>query len=660
VVLVAVAAAVLCLAPALAGAAEGRGADGDRAIELVSAIDRNNAYQLTYAKLSDDGERVLYRILGGVTGSPSGSSDILLATRTPGGWQSQTALPPADQQLGELYEPPAFTTPSLSEYFSDARSGFASHGPAALVRVTADGAQTPLHVFPDHLTVAEFGVATSDLRHLFVQTTDTIDPGHVTDTRNVYDFGSASPLLVSRLPDGSVPTCGVPVWGFAGPGGFAGALSQHWSSTDGSKVFFQSKGSDPSCSTPEELYRRDIATGTTTLISGPVASGPDNGVESPGMSLVQAAPDGSWVIYNTPTSLVASDTNGTPDLYKWTENPANPDAGTNTCLTCGLPEVSVVENFNTAGAVASQDGSRIYLQSNLPSPGTLYMLDRGVLRTVGATGSTYGVTANIGEDTDMTADGRVLVFASDDPAMDALTTPASDNTGCAAGTCLEYYRWDSDTGLVTCVSCSPPGVPAAGVSFNLAPGNARAIDSPHALTADGSRFFFTTTAALVPQDVNGDRDVYEWHDGRVGLITDGTSTNTHAGNMETSPDGRDVLFSTTAIEAPGATPGVLNLYDARIGGGGFPVPPTPPPPCQDDQCQGPPAAPPAFLDPSSASLTGFGNLQPVVPPKPSGSSTREQQLRGALTACKRKHNRHRRRRCEVSARKRFGKSGGSK
>lgn len=594
------------LVPATSSASSGRGADGDRNVELVSAIDRNNAFQMTYAKLSDDGERVLYRIFGGIPGSPSGSADILLATRTAAGWASHSVLPSTEQLLDASYTP-YFTTPSLSDYLVTARSGLASHGPESLARLTDGGVQELLHVYPDHLAIGDSGVPTSDLVHLFENVTEPIDGGHVPDTLNVYDFGSTSPVLVSRLPDGSVPTCGVSPRGFANSITASSDASQHWVAADGARVFFESQGSDPSCAGPIELYMRDIATGRTALISGPVDSGPDNGVNTP--ALVQAGADGSWVIYNTSTNLVVTDTNGTADLYRWTADVGNPGQGTNVCLTCGVPDAGVLANLNAPGAVASQDGSRVYFVSTqqlLPGAGNLYMLDHGTLRAVGSvTTATLGVTPTSSRGTDLTPDGRVLVFASDDSAMNTATTPPSDNSGCG-GACLEYYRWDSDSGVVTCVSCSTAGAANVAVSSNLVAGNFRGIDTTHALTADGSRFIFSTAAALMPEDVNGDSDVYEWHDGELGLITDGTTPLTRASILEVSPDGRDVLFASMVAEAPRATPGTLNVYDARIGGG-FPAPPTPTPSCVDDQCQGAASAKPQLSVTGSERFSGRGD-----------------------------------------------------
>lgn len=41
------------------------------------------------------------------------------------------------------------------------------------------------------------------------------------------------------------------------------------------------------------------------------------------------------------------------------------------------------------------------------------------------------------------------------------------------------------------------------------------------VSADGSRVFFDSGDAVVPGDVNGTEDVYEWEDGHLYLISSG-------------------------------------------------------------------------------------------------------------------------------------------
>ena len=95
------------------------------------------------------------------------------------------------------------------------------------------------------------------------------------------------------------------------------------------------------------------------------------------------------------------------------------------------------------------------------------------------------------------------------------------------GRCAEAYVYDATNGSVTCVSCSPTGAPPLGSAHlmgveqdnPLLPGFSEGEISP-----DGSRVFFETADALVPQDTNGLPDVYEWENGRIYLISSGQGT----------------------------------------------------------------------------------------------------------------------------------------
>jgi hypothetical protein len=129
-----------------------------------------------------------------------------------------------------------------------------------------------------------------------------------------------------------------------------------------------------------------------------------------------------------------------------------------------------------------------------------------------------------------------------------------------------------------------------------------------ALTDDGSRVFFSTLDALVPEDVNEGPDIYEWHDGTVKLITSGTPR--YPGLSGPSPvgvtaAGRDFFFLDAAKLTQQARDSALKLYDARIGGG-FP-PQTPPAPCEAEGCRGPIGAAPAPVGGGSAAIVGPGN-----------------------------------------------------
>jgi hypothetical protein len=485
-----------------------------------------------------------------------------------------------------------------------------------------DGQQTELHAFPWY-----FGpngasvVASDDLSHVFADVPEPIDPSHQPSTPaaenyNVYDFGSGTPELVSRLPGagGVAPVCGVvpvPNDPTTTPFGFAtatGSEEQHWTSTDGTRVFFVAANDAPACSS-YQLYMRDLNAQATTLISGPpIGSDTDHGVDR----FLSASADGTQVYFRTATSLdPADDTDGDAndmDIYRWS-------AGQSTCLTCGVPQADVsTVGSGHANAVVSADGSHLYFTSpsqlaDAPSAGSVGAPNLYVLQPGHTSPHFIGQVNGVGvtpvfEGSQVTPDGNTLIFLSNQPGLNAIS--ASDNGGF-----LQLYRYSDGDGSVTCVSC-PSGGPA-GNDVTFLAGSERAVQARNrAVTDDGSMVFFTTSDTLVPEDVNGTHDIYEWHDGAVRLITNGVTSYpgfTEPDVASVSADGHDVFFVDPAQLTADARDGVGKLYDARIDGG-FPPPASPPPPCDGDTCHGPPSTAPDLPDPGSTTESNPGNVVP--------------------------------------------------
>ena len=139
----------------------------------------------------------------------------------------------------------------------------------------------------------------------------------------------------------------------------------------------------------------------------------------------------------------------------------------------------------------------------------------------------------------------------------------------------EVYTYDADSGAMRCASCRPDGLLPQGDTVHAA-------ESGPFMSNDG-RTFFATSEALVPQDTDGIRDVYEYADGRAQLISSGTGNNDSTGGLElvslffsnlhtgleaVSRDGIDVYFTSFETLAPEDQNGTfMKVYDARIGGG---------------------------------------------------------------------------------------------
>ena len=237
----------------------------------------------------------------------------------------------------------------------------------------------------------------------------------------------------------------------------------------------------------------------------------------------------------------------------------------------------------------------------------------------------------------MGADGSEAVFVSRAPLT------GYDNTDVASGhPDFEVYIYEADagggTGALRCVSCNPSGARPEGKDLEKAglaesefwsaaeiPPFSTSQYAPRVLSADGSRLFFESYDGLLPEDTNGVKDVYEWErasgqadceelgatlyvasaGGCLSLISTGHSPQ-ESEFIDASEDGRDVFF-TTAQSLVAEDPGLVDLYDAREGGGFAPKATATP--CEGESCQPAAAAPGA---PGAASgPNGSTNLTPL-------------------------------------------------
>ncbi len=165
-------------------------------------------------------------------------------------------------------------------------------------------------------------------------------------------------------------------------------------------------------------------------------------------------------------------------------------------------------------------------------------------------------------------------------------------------------------------SLYPAEIPAANYS---------GLDSPterlrQSMSANGAYVFFGSYDALTPAATSGYRNVYEYHDGTVALISGGHDPSVVEGQSGTSllgtdESGHDVFFETADQLLQQDTDTQQDVYDARVDGG-------PPPtaiagPCSGDSCQNPPSVAPSLLVPGMASMGVEANtpIAPVAPPK---------------------------------------------
>jgi len=238
----------------------------------------------------------------------------------------------------------------------------------------------------------------------------------------------------------------------------------------------------------------------------------------------------------------------------------------------------------------SDSGHYVYFAAN----GILRQWHDGVLHDIGPSGSV--IPENISTATQygtavrqsrVTPDGQTLLFSTNDSSAFG----GYDHGTCSDNfPCHELYVYSAATDQVVCASCNPSGAPAtssavvSGGDFN---GGARITSYENrGITDDGSKVFFSSADALVPQDINGKEDAYEYDvkNHTVSLISSGKDP-ADSWYLDSSADGRDVYFATRQRLAGWDTDGNYDLYDARTGGG-FPEPPPSPAACSGGACQG--------------------------------------------------------------------------
>jgi NHL repeat len=563
----------------------------DRAWEQVNVPDTGGNPVSEALAISDNGDRAVYQINGGSPGSDVGFSNQLFAERTSVGWQAGHLYPGRTEAQGNAWEPPIGRS-DLSRLF------------AVNTDATVTGTVGVWHLSPGAPAQQVFGVpagnyvrgvtfVSEDGSRVISEVNGDLDPDHpITSSRKyLYDVSSGTPHMVSLLPDGSVPSCGVPEL-------LGWSRAQHWISPDGSLLFFTSSGNG-FCGPIQQLYVRDLETETTTQVS-------------PGSLNVT-------FLRSTPGAVFFMDRSSGSDsnVYRYDLGDESLD-----CLTCFPGIAADVRGEDDLNIAVSEDGSRVYFSSpHRLVPGAA---DSGLYRLDVASGElAYVAPVSAGDWTGqrpkrgnaINPDGSVFVFRSDAPALNSLNGPQNGGTA-------QYYRYDDDDRSLVCVSCPADGSPPRGqvpLGFGGSAFEAGPNLTPLSRAGD---LAFPTPTALVSADQNTagpgqpaetGTDIYEWRDGRLLLVTDGLTTSSVHGVAESNtpevagvtPSGHDIFFTQAAQLTPGAIDGFKRLYDARIGGG-FEFP-TPPPPCPLEACQGSPKGVPEESRPGSADYAGAGN-----------------------------------------------------
>ena len=563
--------------------------------ELVNNPDKGNqnVYPLqrsAFKPLSADGEKALWEVTGGAPGGFNGNGAIFLAERTATGWQSRSLLPPPSQQPGGgtyLFEI-GYQTPDMSQFVLKAGqpnlSGLGQASETFIVRLDAHQHLEVLDSFEKDLLGNRLFVST-DTSHVILAGVPIDNSGQI------FDVGSGSREVVSIMPDGTESECEVEYGGGFGreqhPGYFPAAT------TDGSIVYFETQ-ENGNCSGPHQLYVRNRQSDTTTLI--------DPSEEGGEPDFIRATPDGGEGYFLTSSKLDPSDQNTGRDLYRWSVA-----GGSATCLTCVVPDAQV------GSASISDDFSRIYFSSReelIPGKGTQIGSGEEVnIYTLSGSELKYVVTTFGNGTRELSHDGNKMLFTA--PATPSLT---SDKTAATCpidpahvpftSNCVQLYRYEVAEDSVECLSCARGGV----TTWAFADGDAD-LD----MSADGSVVVFRTRQSILPRDINRRMDLYEWRNGSLRLLTDGTSDFPDSGFARPAvraitADGSTILYSAPQPDLTGyERDNLSNMYVARVGGG-FPRPAATQH-CSEESCQGPLQTPPSGQSAGSEGVQGRGNVR---------------------------------------------------
>jgi DNA-binding beta-propeller fold protein YncE len=470
-------------------------------------------------------------------------------------------------------------------------------------------------------------------------------------------------------------------------------------SRDGTRIVWS--GTSPEGGSPH-LYLRDTVKAETVRLDEPQAGVPGELSEA---ELLGASADGTKVFFLSEGSLYEC---------QIVESPGGR-------LTCGLTDLTPEpaggsEPVRARAALGiSEDGSYVYfvaggVLANGAAPGScqtfkspqtkcnLYVRHNGKTDFIaGLSKDDIPEQANsYKQPTRVSPNGRWFAFMSNEPLT------GYDNRDAHSGKRdEEVFLYDASRGTLACPSCNPTGARPTGVEYAkmrltaddrvwgsdwiaanvpVWTANGEAIARQPRYLSNTGRLFFNSHDALVPQDVNGTADVYEWEPPGVGncsesaptfsprsggcidLISSGTSAEESA-FLDASETGGDVFFLTTSKLGSQDHDTAMDVYDAHectARSSCLPTPASPPPPCSSgDSCRGASAPQPqTFVTPPSATFSGPGNLTTTSSPTSRPSLSRAQRLARALRACHRLKKRDERLACVRRARKRDGGKAG--
>ena len=629
-----------------------------------------------YGVASVSGDRVLYSSSGPIGEASSGVDNFSVSTRSAAAWATKAALPQPPEASRDLVSPfdPVWLLPSAD------LSGvvFTAHNPftaapldfsnpefsfiGTFLSHEGDGAEwlgdptvgNPFPALeevevPANLVLAG---ASADLGVVYFEYYGTL-VSEDAPRRAIVAGGALRAWGLYEWRDGRLKAAGLLPPEKVGEkekedpyGAVAAGVNQHQInatpadldnevSSSGNTALFVSPSPEAESGREPELYARlngdeTVLVSRSAITDQAAEQGPSSvtGLTPAHIpSYAYGSPDGSQVLFASQTQL----TNTAPDDS--TVKEYRFDLATSTLSY--LPEV-------TAPILdSSADGSTLVFDDTRSSENTMAVFADGHVTDIAALPAPEEGQLTVSP-VRLSADAKSLVFQTNAPI-------AGFNNGHGYG---EVYRYDLSTGGLSCVSCPPEGQsptgPAELSNDALHHLTHMGVDS-RGISEDGSEIFFDTPDALVPEDTNETRDVYEWKEGRISLISKGEGS-AESFFLDNSPSGEDVFFATRDDLAGSDTDGSYDVYDARVRGG-FSSPSLP---VSCSGCQSSLSAVPQAL--ASSSLLGAGEQVPAEPSKHTAGKpkvSRAQKLVRSLKSCRKRRGK-RRHACEAQARRRYG------
>jgi hypothetical protein len=652
-------------APPIFSAAPGL-PDG-RVYEQVSPADKNGneagagtdrylvGAEVHYGFAAAGGNSVLFEGTGPMGESPAGYSQYFVASKNQGaaGWSTRALMPRYQESVAEI-KGTLFSRPSNVDPSPDL-----SHAMVAVYHALASGCVTDLYITdsdpflpatPLCATGSPVGGTPDFSTVYFVSADNLLGAPWPAGAAGFYEDSEGVVRQAGALPDGALDPFGaVPA-----ASGHGRALAGNQVSADGSRAFFVSP--DPGSCTgtglgenncaldPPELYLHELGRERAILVSrdtllpeveGLPAAVPggvsqmlnptDQSTVAPRErtsygSYVFASPDGSQAFFQSTEDLTEPAEEASPGSEPKTYD-FDVDTGSLTYLPDVVGQIVATDTDGSSLAFVRPAAGALPAELDLWSAGPAGGSVTPITQLPGTESGPEHEPLHV-QEARMSNDGSAVVF------LTSSTLPGAFNSGGGE----QLYRYDVPANTLGCVSCPPHGVTPNGnttmsqmqrdeiIGRGVFEAEYRGAVNDRGISADGDRIFFDTPAPLVPQDTNTNspevpvsegesekqgRDVYEWENGVVYLISSGKSPR-DSYFLDNSENGNDVFFATTEGLVPGDTDGGYDVYDARVPYPGD-TPPAAAVPCEGAVCQGPPNVPSPLTPPASATFSGLGN-----------------------------------------------------